>query len=182
LVGTWTSNACPLKVSGFVDLSGLGFGTECTSAPVLGALSVTGTVTFNADKTYVDNTISSGESNFQLGPECLLISGTQTTCERLQGPLSSLGYASVRCESNMVSGGCTCTGTFSQDGGLGFLSLDSSSSGTYTTTRNTVTLTSFAENTEYSYCASPDARRLALTLQRVAISGALIHPIVLEQE
>lgn len=41
---------------------------------------------------------------------------------------------------------------------------------------------SFAENTKYSYCVSPDAKGLALSLQTVAITGTLIHPVVLAKD
>jgi hypothetical protein len=190
LAGTWTSTACPLKVSGSVDLSRIGLSLECLYAPVLGSHRVTGTVTFNADdiydQRYADDTVSSGQSSFELGPECLQISGTDTTCEALQEALSPVGFGSVTCASNMVSGGCTCTGTLLQNGGLGLISDEPSSSGNYSVTGHYVILAWLLENNQYAqldyaYCVSPDAQRLALWVGRMAKTGWLTDPMVFEK-
>ena len=179
LVGTWTAAACSLTLAGVATLSGLGFSLECMSAPVLGSLSVTGTVTFNDDMTYSDNTITTGTSTLELAPVCLEISGTQTTCDVLANPLQSLGYDSITCVSNAVTGGCTCSNTIRRDGGLAFVADNASSSGVYTTAGNYVTLTSLGDDTEYSYCVSRDAQVLTLSLQTVARIGTVADPIVL---
>jgi hypothetical protein len=62
-----------------------------TYAPVLDSLRVTGTVTFNDDRSYVDNTTSSGQSSFELGPECLRILGTDTACDMVQRGFLDVG-------------------------------------------------------------------------------------------
>src|SRR4051812_49023030 len=62
VVGTWTVASSCLTVSGALDLGLVGAG--CPSAPVTGTLAVTGTFTANADGTYSDNTITTGQERF----------------------------------------------------------------------------------------------------------------------
>ena len=179
LVGTWTAAACSRTVSGVVNLAGVGLSTECLTAPVTGSLRVSGNVTFDEVMTYSDYTTISGESTFELAPACLEVSGTKTTCDRLGSPLLSLGYDSLTCVSNAVNGGCTCTGTVLQTGGLAHVSYERSTNGTYATAGNDVTLTSLEDGTEYSYCVSPDAQLLTLSLQTVARIGTVADLIIL---
>ena len=105
-----------LTVSGALDV-GLA-GAACPSAPVTGSLAVTGTFTANADRTYSDNTTTTGEEHFTLGPSCLVISSTPVTCDGAASIIKSLGYASLTCTPT-PGGGCTCAGTVHQTGGLG---------------------------------------------------------------
>jgi hypothetical protein len=148
-------------------------------APVTGYLQVSGAVTFDEmTHSYSDNTITSGESTFELARECLLISGTETTCLDLGVALArALGYASVRCVSNAATLGCTCSATVYQTGGLGFVSYDASTEGTYATTGNHLTLTAFEGGTEYDFCASQRTQVLNLTLTENARTGAVADPI-----
>ena len=141
VVGTWTAAPCRLTVTGNADLSG--FGLDCTSAPVTGSLRVTGTWTASSDGKYTDNTTTSGDAQLELPPECLRVSGTTTTCERLGGSLQALGYASLTCTDNSASGGCTCSATVQQAGGLALVSIDASTTGTYTTSNNNLVTTAF---------------------------------------
>jgi hypothetical protein len=137
-----------LKVTGVLDLASLGAG--CVSAPVTGFLQVTGTWTAKANGTYLDNTITSGSEQFTLAASCLVVSSTPVACAPMASFLIGLGYASVSCMS-AVGGGCNCTATIQQTGGLGLLSADPQASGTYQTSGNVVT----ADNTaQYSYCVS----------------------------
>jgi hypothetical protein len=175
LVGTWTASACSLTVSGVVDLRNLGLSPDCTSPPVTGSLRVTGTVTFHEDMTYSDETTTSGESTFELVPECTQMAAT---CEVLQTPLLSLGFASLTCVTNAVNG-CTCTGTILQTGGLALVVYDPSTSGTYTTGGDDVTLTSDGVVTTYSYCVLREAKLLTLSPQTAGINGTVADPIVL---
>ena len=88
------------------------------SAPITGAIEVTGTWTATADGTYLDNTTTSGTESIELSSDCLSISGTVTTCSRISGPLSVVGFAALTCTDNPDTGGCTCSGTIDQPGGV----------------------------------------------------------------
>jgi len=148
VVGTWTVTSSCLTVTGQVDMSVLGLG--CSSASVTGSLQVTGTWTAKSDGTYSDNTTTWGTEQLRLPASCLLISGTTTTCDPISGVVASLGYASVKCTS-ATAGGCTCSTTVQQTGGIGLVSGDPQASGNYTASGNVVTTDA---NTRYSYCVS----------------------------
>ena len=91
--------------------------------------------------------------------------------------MRALGYASVRCVTNEETLGCTCVGNVEQSGGLGFISFDASTSGTYATNGNEVTLTTFGDDTQYASCVSPSAETLTLALVTVAKTGEVADPI-----
>ena len=149
VLGTWTVTASCLTVSGQVALSSLGL--NCQSAPVTGSLQVTGTWTAKSDGSYSDNTVTTGVEQLALPASCLEISGTTTTCDRIGGVLTGLGFASSSCTNAASGGGCTCLGTVDQTGWAGVVTLDALTSGKYTASGNVVTLVSEAK---YSYCAS----------------------------
>ena len=176
LAGTWVAAGSCLPVSGQVNMAG--FGLSCTAAPVTGTLEVSGAWTANLDGTFKDTTTTSGESEIQLPPECLNISGTTTTCDRLDGALQALGYATVTC-ADAASGGCTCTGTVQQTGGMGFVVLGAPAAGSYTTANNVIT-TAGRNPRDYSYCVS--GNRLTVTPQGVSNTGSLTGTIVFEKQ
>ena len=151
VVGAWNVTSSCLQVSGNLDLTLVGAG--CPSAPVTGSLQVTGTWTANSDGTYSDNTTTTGEEQFTLAPSCLVISSTQTDCPGAANIISSLGYSSVTCTA-ASGGGCACSASVHQAGGLGLVSNIASPNGNYTTSNNVVTIDSQAP---YSYCASASA-------------------------
>jgi non-reducing end alpha-L-arabinofuranosidase len=137
-------------VTGQLDLSLVGAG--CATAPVTGSLTVSGTWTANADGTYTDNTMTTGDEQFTLAPSCLVISSTQTDCPGAANIISSLGYSSVTCTA-AAGGGCACSATVKQSGGVGVVSNIASPNGNYTTAGNVLTIDA---QTPYSYCASAD--------------------------
>jgi non-reducing end alpha-L-arabinofuranosidase len=148
VVGTWNVTSSCLKVSGQLDLSLVGAG--CSTAPVTGSLTVSGTWTANSDGTYTDNTMTSGDEQFTLAPSCLVISSTQTDCPGAANIISSLGYSSVTCTA-ATGGGCACSATVKQSGGAGVVSNIASPNGNYAPTGNLITIDN---QTPYSYCAS----------------------------
>lgn len=168
VVGTWVVAGSCLPVSGMANVSGFGLG--CTAAPVTGLLEVTGTWTARADGTFTDQTITSGDSQLELPPECLNVSGTITTCDRLGGAFQALGYASVLCTDAASGGGCTCLASAEQAGGLAIVALGAPSSGTYATANGVLT-TSAGVDTEYAYCVSGNT--LIMTPQTTGATGAL---------
>jgi hypothetical protein len=169
VVGTWNATSSCLKVTGELDL--VPFGVGCTSAPVTGSLQVSGTWTANSDGTYSDNTSTSGEEQFTLTPDCLNVSGTTTTCERISGALGSIGYSAVTC-TDAGSGGCDCSATVEQTGGIGVVSMSLSSSGTYTTADNVITT---SDETQYSYCVSGNTMTMSLpNTKKGTVTGTVV--------
>jgi hypothetical protein len=176
VAGTWVAAGSCLPVSGQANMAGFGLG--CTAAPVTGALEVSGTWTANPDGTFTDTTTTSGDSEIQLPPDCLNVSGTTTTCDRLDGALQALGYASVTC-ANAAIGGCSCTGSVEQMAGMAFVVLGAPARGSYTTANNVLT-TAGRNPRDYSYCVS--GNRLTLTPQGVSNIGSLTGTIVFEKQ
>jgi len=158
VAGTWSVTSSCLTISGQQDLTLAGL--NCAPAPVTGSLQVTGTWTAKGDGTYSDNTVTTGTEQLELGPACLMLSGTTTTCDGISGPLSALGFASVTCKTSAATGGCTCSATINQMAGLGMVSLGASPAGNYETAGNMLTIDG---TSQYAYCVS--GSKLTLTPQ-----------------
>ena len=173
MVDTWVAAGSCLPVSGMADVSGFGLG--CAAASVTGLLEVTGTWTADADGTFTDQTTTSGDSQLELPSECLNVSGTITTCDRLGGAFQALGYASVTCADAASGGGCTCSASAEQAGGLAVLAVGPASRGTYTTANGVLTTSSGVADTEYAYCVT--GNRLVMTPQTTGTTGALTGTI-----
>jgi hypothetical protein len=178
VVGTWTVAGSCLPISGMADMAGFGLG--CTAAPVTGRLDVSGTWTANMDGTFTDETTTSGDAQLDLPPECLMVSGFVTTCDRVGDALEALGYASVVCTNAASGGGCSCEATAAQTGGLAMLAFGPAASGTYTTANNVVT-TSDANATmnDYAYCVSGNT--MVMTPTTTNKIGALTGTIAFEK-
>lgn len=156
-VGVWFAQGSCLSVSGTADLSDFGIG--CESGAISGEFEVTGNFSVAADGAVSDNTSTSGELIIELEPPCLNVSGTVTQCSKIGIPLASAGFDTVDCvDSTTTTGGCTCTGTFAQQGGMGYvLAFNAAKTGTSTSANNTLTVTgtstsSTLETLNYSYC------------------------------
>jgi len=180
VLGTWTVTSSCLSVSGALDLSLAGAG--CRSAPVVGSLKVSGTWTANADSTYSDDTVTTGEEQITLAPACLVISSTPVTCAGAGGILKSLGYATFDC-TDAGNGGCNCSATVNQQGGLGVVSPSTSATGNYSKAGNVLTISGDVGDVPYSYCTAGDQLTLtpespsptvtgSIVLQKSAASGA----------
>jgi hypothetical protein len=174
LVGAWTVTSSCLQVTGQLDLSLAGAG--CPSAPVTGSLQVTGTWTANADGTYSDHTITTGDEQLTLAPSCLSISSTSVSCDGAASIIQNLGYASLTCTS-VAGGGCTCAATVHQTGGLGLVSVAPSTSGNYASTGSVVTISGDAGDTKYSTCVSGNT----LTMTPQSTSPTMTGTIVLQK-
>jgi hypothetical protein len=162
VVGTWNVTASCLNVTGQVDLSPIGIG--CASASVTGgALHVTGTWTAHSDGTYSDGTTTTGAEQFTLAASCLDRAEVIMHCPALDEILqAALGYALVSC-TDIAGGGCDCTATVNQQGGMGVALWNAPTIGAYTTSGNVVMTTGGQFNAPYSYCISEDT--LAMTPQ-----------------
>jgi hypothetical protein len=177
IAGTWAVAGSCLPVSGMVDMAGFGLG--CTAAPVTGTLQVSGSWEAKADGTFADQTTTSGEAEIALPAACLNVSGTVTMCDRVDGALQALGYASVTC-ANAANGGCTCTGSVQQMGSFGFVTDESARSGTYSTANNVVTTSAARTQTQYEYCVSGST--LTMTPQLAGRTGAVMGTVVLQKQ
>jgi hypothetical protein len=173
LVGAWTAASCPQAVSGMADLTLLGIG--CTMVPATGSITVSGTWTGMAGGMYTDNTTTSGQLAMELPAACLEVSGFMAECDRLV--FDPIGLTSVVCVDNAATMGCTCTATINQMGGIGAISRDASTSGTYTTADNKVVMSALEVDTEYSYCVAGNT--LTMKLSSPSTIGMIAGPIVL---
>lgn len=178
LAGTWSVMDCPHELTGVVNM--LGFGLGCTEAAITsGSLQVSGTITFNADGTFTDATVTTGEQVVELEPTCLNISGTVTQCDRVGGPVQgSLGYEMFNCIPNDATMGCTCTATINQEGGIALVSPEAETEGHHMSVDTTTV--SLGEEQNYSYCASPSA--LVMTFPTPGKIGTVTGPIVLQKQ
>jgi hypothetical protein len=160
-----------LAVSGTLDLSLVG--AICPPAPITGSLQVTGTWTANADGTYLDNTVTTGNEQLTLDASCLVISSTPVTCDGIAGVIQSLGYASLTCTS-VSSGGCACTGTVNQTGTVGVLSVAPTTMRDYTTSGNQLTISGDGGDVNYSYCAAGNTLTMTPQVTSPTMTGTIV--------
>jgi hypothetical protein len=169
VVGTWSVASSCLTVSGHLDGSGF-FGAGCPSLPVTGSLRVSGAWTANSDGTYTDDTMTTGTEQIALASGCLFYSGASLTCDQASGAVQAMGYSSVTCTS-VAGGGCNCSATVEQHGGLGWLSADPQTAGNFTTASGAITLDG---TNAYAYCVSGGKMTLTPRTQNPTTSGAVI--------
>ncbi len=165
VAGTWNVESSCLSLAGDMDvfLTSLG----CATVPVMGSLQTTGSIVFNPDGTYVDNTTTSGTVSFPLDPACLAISGVAVECDRVGSIFASIGWNSAVCSGE--GGQCSCELTTEQEAGLGQILPYTEPDGDYTTMGDTLSLEDIAT---YSYCAETDT--LTLTPQMSALTGTVV--------
>lgn len=175
ILGTWAVAGSCIEISGMTDMTGFGLG--CTEAPVMGELEIGGTFTANADGTVADNTTTTGQMVIELSYECLDVSGTVTTCDRVGAPLSAIGFESVECLDNEETEGCTCTGVVNQSGGMSFVSFDASDSGEVATGAMSFTISGRGEDVEYGYCVADNV--MTVTPLTANKTGAMTGSIAL---
>jgi hypothetical protein len=171
VVGAWTVASSCLTVSGSLDLTLVGAG--CPTAPVTGTLAVTGTFTANADGTYSDDTTTTGQEHFTLAPACLVISSTPVSCAGAAGIIQSLGYTSVTCTS-VSGGGCDCSATAQQRGGLGMLSVAPSTNSNYTVSGNMVTISNDGGDVRYASCVAGNTWTVTPQSTSPTITGTIV--------
>ncbi len=186
-VGVWFAQESCLPISGVAALSNLGLGTGCDEGPIEGQIEVTGNFTVGADGSISDNTSTSGSVDIELVPECLEVSGTVTECDKIGIPLTSAGFDNMDCvDSETTVGGCTCTGTFTQSGGMGYiLAFNANTSGTYTSADNALTVsgTSYSADLDmldYDYCV--DGNFALVTPTSPTALGVTNGTIVLQKQ
>jgi hypothetical protein len=105
------------------------------------------------------------------------VSATVTTCDRLGGPDTALGYETLACVLNDDTMGCTCAGGVNQEGAPGLVSLRPETSGSYTLMDNSLVL---EDDVTYSYCVTETT--MVLTVETVGPTGTVMGPIVLQKQ
>ena len=140
IVGTWkVTDSC-------VSFAGDGSRSFCPRLPLSLDLSVDGTVTYGADKTYQQTGTFTFEAELHFPTSCLTIAGTTMTCdqlatyERTTNPV----YQSLTCRAE--SAGCACTGQS--------IDLPADESGTWTTSGNVLTSTHDGKSESSPYCVT----------------------------
>ena len=120
IVGTWSiTSSCVSESASMVD-------SQCPSATASSsALTITGSITYNADGTYSSTSTVSGSINVTLPPSCLTSNGVTITCDQLNqlSHTNPTPGVTLNCTG---SSSCACTETIA--------SQASSETGTYTTT------------------------------------------------
>jgi hypothetical protein len=118
VVGAWHVVDCPLELTGEVNLAVFALG--CVGGRITsGSLEVSGTWMVDANGNVVDDTTSKGMQQFELREECMSVTPPGTTCARLGEVVGmGLGYETLECVDDAGRGGCACTGSFVQQGGL----------------------------------------------------------------
>jgi hypothetical protein len=169
MIGSWSVVSSCLRVSGPLDLSAIGIG--CGTAVITdGYRQITGYWTARADGTHADLTTTTGIDHIELEPACLNVSGAQVRCDALGPIFAAFGYSATSC-AKVPEGGCACTASVKQVGGLGIVSVDPSSYGSFSASNNVITLDS---GWSYSYCIAAD--RLTLTPRTVSptLTGSIV--------
>lgn len=127
ITGTVTSPSCPAGVT-----------------VVSTSLNFTGTITFNADKTYASQGSASGTIVETIPASCLSMGGLTVSCAQLSQAIQRNSPGS----SCSGSSSCTCTLNLNGQATMG--------SGTYATSGTTLTLTTAGGSpTSSQYCATP---------------------------
>ena len=164
VVGAWKVTSSCLKLSGEMDVTLASLG--CSTVPVVGSLTTTGTFVANADGTFTDNTRTTGSATFPLARACLSISSVERTCEQISSIFQAVGWTTSTCTT--TNGQCNCSVTADQPGGLGTLSEVETTKGQYSTSGNLLT----TDDTVTPYCVSGEQLTVAPTFP--GLSGTIV--------
>jgi hypothetical protein len=146
LTGTWkivaTCGTSSTAADSFQD-------SQCPNAAASADLSITGMVSFNADKSYASDEMLAGSLTISLPTSCLTQNGTTSTCadetQMFQASIDAGGtpFSTASCAG--TNGGCSCT--------LVTTPMMNSTAGTWSTAGTTFTIVSSAGKTSTtSYC------------------------------
>lgn len=155
VVGTWNSDAfCSPATTGVEGIP------ECEDAVVDGAPEVEGSVTFNADGTYSQDTSIVGSFRAEYDDDCVdAMTDGMMTAEALCAMYEAIGAqpgAPFTADCTYAAGWCKCDLT---------MDTQDSASGTYTTSGSTVTLGS---GSPHPYCV--DGNELRVSTEDGAVS------------
>jgi hypothetical protein len=172
--GTWQVQACPLTLSGPIDLSQFALG--CVQGKTLSSsIEISGSLQIDAGGHLIDNTTTVGTHEFLVPAKCFELTITGS-CNDLPQPLKTLGYESVACDEQ-ASGDCVCIGTFNQAGGLALLSKEPMQSADVVTDGTTLVANDDEQMVTYLYCAAGDV--LTLRVAQLSAVGQVEGSVVL---
>jgi hypothetical protein len=157
-----------LTINGQADLGAIGL--ACQRAAVSGSLQVTGSWNPLSNGTYVDKTMTTGRVQMALPASCLNLSGTTISCSSIGTVIGALGFGSMTCTS-VPAGGCSCTGDLNQQGGMGVVSFNPTTNGTYKTSGNTLVMDG---ETRYGYCISGTEQTLTPQPTFIPTTGTIV--------
>lgn len=116
----------------------------------LGGLTVSGSMTFDADKTYQTDTTTSGSFVEVIPGQCLSMGGFKASCAQLAAALQNQE------DFNQIFSSLTCTGSDSCSCTFTLKPQRQTLSGTYSTSGTTLTLSNLAGEVDSgAYCATP---------------------------
>ncbi len=163
VTGSWkiTSSCLQLELS-MDDMSCAGITRKVSD------VTVTGTATYNSDKTYQASLTVSALFEMNLPAACLTQQNVTLTCaqlqQSLQGDAAANGFESVSCTG---SSGCVCS--------LKLTPQTASSSGTYSTSGGTITQTETGGTPDdSSYCVQGSTLTLSAGSADPSISGSIV--------
>jgi hypothetical protein len=122
----------------------------------MNGVNFSGTVTFNADKTYTTDSMRSGYATMHMPSACLTVQGIKITCEQVNMALMAqrnmdAPFSGITCSAEPA--GCACKVTFKPE--------SSKETGKYSTSGTTLTTTSAAGDTETNdYCVAGSTLRM----------------------
>jgi hypothetical protein len=119
------------------------------------SLGVSGSASFNADRTYAVSETIMGSASQTIPASCLTMDGLTLTCMQLDQLFQQLAAENPEIQSIRCSGSSSCTCTFT------LAPMTITESGTYTTSGTTLTLTDTAGGvSSSSYCVQGDELHL----------------------
>jgi hypothetical protein len=157
------------KISSFCAAGGTQMVQGCSAGISLdlSGISFTGTMTFNADKTYQTDTTGSGTFAETIPTQCLGAgTGASVDCSKLgQGALSDPDTA-------MIFSAITCSGTTACTCSFTLKPQHEMAAGTYSTSGTTLTLSPVAgEPDSGGYCATPTQLTLTSDMGMAGMMG-----------
>lgn len=173
IVGTWQVSSSCLAV----DTSSMMDSTSCPGETASASgTKITGTISYNADKTYSSTLTTSGSVVVTLPASCLTQQGVTVTCAQLQQALSgamSSTFSSVTCAES--GGGCACS--------VGLNPVTATQTGSYSTAAGVLTQTETGGSPDDSnYCVQGNTLTISPGSGSNAMSNGVTGSIVLTKQ
>lgn len=165
IVGNWKITSTCLKLEGTSVADTMG----CAGITSEGKdVVMSGTVSYNGDKTYQSNVTITGSTLVTVPAACLTQRGVTLTCSQLQQALEASsadgGYQSVACSG---SGSCSCT--------MKLVPAVQATRGTYSTSGGTLTQTAAGGTPDdSSYCVKGNALTLSPSSSASSVTGSVV--------
>jgi hypothetical protein len=140
-----------------------------TAMAALGPVSVSGTLSFNGDKSYTVTELSSGSIIVTLPPACLTVNGITLNCAQVQQGIETAAAADTPPTFSSV----TCSGTTSCTCSMTFPKMVMNDAGTWSTSGTNLTIISTTQGPDSSgYCVQGTELHL-ITLDMTIPMGSM---------